>query len=52
VNCQGLLQTGPRAIRPPSGIRTEGSLYWEMLGRPGLYQATDVLQAFQSENAG
>jgi NADH-quinone oxidoreductase subunit G len=50
VNCQGLLQSAPRAIRPPAGMRTEGSLYWEMLGRPGLYQAADVLQEYQSND--
>jgi NADH-quinone oxidoreductase subunit G len=42
VNHQGLLQTATRAIRPPPGVRTESSLYWELLGRPGLYCATDV----------
>ncbi|MBN2024775.1 MAG: molybdopterin-dependent oxidoreductase [Pirellulales bacterium] len=44
VNRDGLLQSARRAIRPPSGARTEGSLLWELSGRSGLYQAEVVLQ--------
>jgi NADH-quinone oxidoreductase subunit G len=43
VNAQERLQPVSRAIRPPSGIRVEGGLYWELLGRPGLYQPRLVL---------
>jgi NADH-quinone oxidoreductase subunit G len=43
VNATDLLQSFRRAIRPPSGIRTEGSLLWEISGRPGLYHARTVL---------
>ncbi len=34
-------RAGP--IRPPAGVRAEGSLYWELLGMPGLYNARRVL---------
>jgi len=44
VNRDGRLQSAARAIRPPAGIRTEGSLLWELAGRPGLYQAGVVLE--------
>jgi len=43
VNHGDRLQTADWAIRPPSGLRTEGSLYWELLGMPGLYDARAVL---------
>jgi NADH-quinone oxidoreductase subunit G len=43
VNAQERLQPVGRAIRPPSGIRVEGGLLWELLGRPGLYQPRLVL---------
>jgi NADH-quinone oxidoreductase subunit G len=42
VNRDDRLQSVPRAIRPPSGIRTEGSLYWQLLGREGLFHAPTV----------
>lgn len=43
VNFQGRLQTAEWAIRPPAGVRTEGSLFWQLLKRPGLYQQAAVL---------
>ena len=43
VNFDDRLQSVRRAIRPPSGVRTEGSLYWELRGKPGLYNARTVL---------
>jgi len=43
VNCDDRLQCVERAIRPPAGVRSEASLFWEMLGRTGLYQARAVL---------
>jgi NADH-quinone oxidoreductase subunit G len=43
VNAQERLQMTGRAIRPPWGIRVEGGLYWEILGRPGMYQARTAL---------
>ncbi len=44
VNCHDRLQSFAWAIRPPQGVRVEASLYWQLLGRPGLYQAGEVLQ--------
>ena len=38
VNRADRLQTAQRAIRPPGGVRTEGSLYWELLGIDGPVQ--------------
>lgn len=43
VNRADRLQSVPWAIRPPMGVRTEGSLYWELLGNAGLYNAQAVL---------
>ena len=41
--CNDRLQTVPQAIRPPLGVRTEGSLLWEMSGRKGLFNAAGRL---------
>jgi len=43
VNRADRLQTVPWAIRPPLGVRVEGSLYWELSGNVGLYNARTVL---------
>jgi NADH-quinone oxidoreductase subunit G len=43
VNRNDHLQSAPWAIRPPLGVRPEGGLFWEMLGRKGLYDAAAVL---------
>ena len=49
VNHADRLQSAPRAIRPPAGVRTEGSLLWELLGRKGLYNARAVLDEIARE---
>ncbi len=49
VNCSDRLQSAAWAIRPPAGVRTEGSLLWELNGRKGLYDATAVLQEVARE---
>jgi NADH-quinone oxidoreductase subunit G len=49
VNFADRIQAAQRAIRPPSGVRGEGSLYWELLGRPGLYQPRAVLDEIARE---
>ena len=49
VNRQDHLQSVRRAIRPPAGVRPEGSLFWELLGRPGLYNARSVLSEAASD---
>jgi NADH-quinone oxidoreductase subunit G len=43
VNRGDRLQTADWAIRPPRGVRAEGSLYWELLGMSGLYNPRKVL---------
>ena len=43
VNAGWRLQSFCWAVRPPSGVLPEGALYWQLLGRRGLYRATDVL---------
>jgi NADH-quinone oxidoreductase subunit G len=49
VNRGDRLQTSSAAIRPPWGVRTECSLYWQLLGRPGLYQSRTVLDELSRE---
>jgi NADH-quinone oxidoreductase subunit G len=49
VNRVDRLQSVPWAIRPPLGVRTEGSLLWELLGRKGLYDSRAVLQEIARE---
>ncbi len=51
VNRGDRLQSAPWAIRPPSGVRVEGSLFWEMLGLEGLYDAPRVLAKVAREIA-
>jgi NADH-quinone oxidoreductase subunit G len=43
VNRFDHLQSVAWAIRPPVDVRPEGPLYWELLGRPGLYNNRAVL---------
>jgi NADH-quinone oxidoreductase subunit G len=49
VNHADRLQSVSQAIRPPLGVRTEGSLLWEMAGRKGLYNAGTVLSELTRE---
>jgi NADH-quinone oxidoreductase subunit G len=49
VNWQGRLQSVPWAVRPPAGARVEGSVYWQMLGMPGLYQPAAVMKEIAAE---
>jgi NADH-quinone oxidoreductase subunit G len=49
VNRADRLQSVPWAIRPPLGVRSEGSLLWELLGRKGLYDSRAVLQEVARE---
>ncbi len=44
VNHDERVQTVDWAIRPPAGARVEGSVYWRLLGMPGLYQARAVME--------
>ena len=43
VNATDRLQSFKWAVRPPSGVLTEGQLYWQLLKRSGLYRAKEVL---------
>ena len=49
VNRADRLQSASWAIRPPMGVRTEGSLLWELLGRKGLYNSQAVLEEIARE---
>ncbi len=49
VNRADRLQAARWAIRPPLGVRTEGSLLWELSGRKGLYDAQVVLEEIARE---
>jgi NADH-quinone oxidoreductase subunit G len=43
MNRNDRLQTSTMAVRPPWGVRAEGSLFWQMLGHKGLYNSRAVL---------
>jgi NADH-quinone oxidoreductase subunit G len=49
VNRADRLQSVRWAIRPPQGVRPEGSLFWELLGLPGLYDARKILSEVAAE---
>jgi NADH-quinone oxidoreductase subunit G len=49
VNFADHLQSVRQAIRPPLGVRVEGSLLWEMSGRKGLYDAKAILEEIAHE---
>lgn len=49
MNRHDHLQSVQWAIRPPGGVRPEGSLLWELLGMPGLYNARTVLSEIAAE---
>ena len=49
VNAKDRLQSFRWAIRPPAGVLTEGQFYWQLLKKPGLYRASEVLQDIARE---
>jgi NADH dehydrogenase/NADH:ubiquinone oxidoreductase 75 kD subunit (chain G) len=49
VNATDRLQSFRWAIRPPAGVMVEGRLYWQLLGREGMYRATEVLAEIARE---
>ena len=51
VNYQDRLQSFKWAIRPPQGVKVEGQLYWQLLGKSGLYNASAVLEEIGREIA-
>jgi NADH-quinone oxidoreductase subunit G len=44
VNHNDRLQSFEWAIRPPSGVMTEGQLLWKMTGRGGMYRGPEILR--------
>jgi len=51
VNRNDRLQSVRWAIRPPQAVRPEGSLYWQLLDMPGLYDARTILSEVAAEIA-
>jgi predicted molibdopterin-dependent oxidoreductase YjgC len=51
VNANDRLQSFQWAIRAPAGVITEGQLYWQLLKKPGLYRASEVLDDIAREIA-
>jgi NADH-quinone oxidoreductase subunit G len=49
VNATDRLQSFGWAVRPPAGVMVEGRLYWQLLGRPGMYRAKEVLAEIARE---
>ena len=49
VNYKDRLQAVVWAVRPPAGVRTEASVYWQLLGHPGMYRARRVLDEIAAE---
>jgi NADH-quinone oxidoreductase subunit G len=43
VNYQERLQSFKWAIRPPAGVWVEGNLYWNLLGKRGLFNSRSVM---------
>jgi NADH-quinone oxidoreductase subunit G len=49
VNYKDRLQSFKWAIRPPAGVWVEGGLYWQLLGKRGLYNPGVVLEEMAAE---
>lgn len=49
VNFAQRLQSVVWAIRPPAGVRAEGSVFVELLGQAGMYRARRVLNELAAE---
>ena len=49
VNHADRLQSVVWAVRPPAGVHVEGSVYWQLLGMPGLYKQRRVLDELAGE---
>ncbi len=49
VNYQDRLQSFKWAVRPPQGVKADGQLYWQLLGRTGLYNAAVVVEEIGRE---
>ncbi|MCX7403241.1 MAG: 2Fe-2S iron-sulfur cluster-binding protein [Planctomycetia bacterium] len=51
VNASHRAQSFSQAIRPPAGVWPEGRLFWNMLGRRGLYDPVAVRQQIAESSA-
>jgi NADH-quinone oxidoreductase subunit G len=51
VNVAHRAQSFRQAIRPPAGVWPEGRLFWNMLGRRGLYDPTAVRRQIAESSA-
>jgi len=49
VNYKDHLQSARWAIRPPAGAWVEGQVYWQLLGKPGLFNSRQVLSDVAAE---
>ncbi len=49
VNHADRLQSFDWAVRPPQGARTEGSVFWRLLGEAGMYRPKEVLRQLAAE---
>jgi len=43
VNCDHRLQSFTWSIRAPAGVMVEGRLYWRLLNRPGMFNASQIM---------
>lgn len=51
VNRADRLQAFSWAVRPPSGVKTEAQLFWQLSGRVGLFQAAVVRDELAASTA-
>jgi len=49
VNHADRLQSFDWVVRPPQGARSEGSVYWRLLGESGLFRPKEVLREVAAE---
>ena len=49
VNHAGLIQTTSWGLHPPGGAHVDGQVFSDLLKRPGIYQAGDVLRELAAE---
>lgn len=49
MNCDGLVQPFERAVAPPGGVKSEGQLFYELVGQSGLFRAAKVRTMLAAE---
>ena len=52
VNCGHRAQTFEQAIRPPAGVWPEGRVFWNLLGRQGLYDPESIRETIAKNSVG